>query len=527
MVMNMKKSFLIVSLGLAASLQAQEAPAATEAQPATAADQAVTTVETPAEPAAVTENAAPAETPAVAAPVADQPSENATTAEAPATDSPAVEATPAETTPVNVEAAPANSAVVQNAEAPTTPAESPIQETAAVEAAPVATADSSASEVSSASEESKNSPVSSEQKTVAGPLDVLHGSAYNTVGNEAAGSTITGNMATPRKMFGTKSVYFEPISERAVVSFGDTRTYFIGFDNSKDLGIVTAGMSFGKFGFSVDGSLGKKWLDVEAPDGSEQNAVNTYGGSMVGATASLLAGSVDVVVSGHFIKPDSETYIKSPTNEIDPKSWSATGTAAASHCGNVVCWAASVDFLRHDFKTKAKNSYYQVIDGENKLVTVKASVSDTSSRTEFTPNFNIGSAILSAEDAKVYIGVNASIPVAFYDEIDQVVDKRTRLDVNLAPNILGEVALSKYFMAFGGASFDWNAFAYEKTELNGASTVSRETVSGKTTVNMGARFQYNRLAVEAAFTKQILQNPFAGFAKADGIVLDLGAFINF
>lgn len=513
--MNMKKSFLIVSLGLAASLQAQEAPAATEAQPAIAADQAVTTVETPAEPAAVTENAAPAETPAVAAPVADQPSENATTAEAPATDSPAVEA------------APANSAVVQNAEAPTTPAESPIQETAAVETAPVATADSSASEVSSASEESKNSPVSSEQKTAAGPLDVLHGSAYNTVGNEAAGSTITGNMATPRKMFGTKSVYFEPISERAVVSFGDARTYFIGFDNSKDLGIVTAGMSFGKFGFSVDGSLGKKWLDVEAPDGSEQNAINTYGGSMVGATASLLAGSVDVVVSGHFIKPDSETYIKSPTNEIDPKSWSATGTAAASHCGNVVCWAASVDFLRHDFKTKAKNSYYQVIDGENKLVTVKASVSDTSSRTEFTPNFNIGSAILSAEDAKVYIGVNASIPVTFYDEIDQVVDKRTRLDVNLAPNIFGEVALSKYFMAFGGASFDWNAFAYEKTELSGASTVSRETVSGKTTVNMGARFQYNRLAVEAAFTKQILQNPFAGFAKADGIVLDLGAFINF
>lgn len=82
-------------------------------------------------------------------------------------------------------------------------------------------------------------------------------------------------------------------------------------------------------------------------------------------------------------------------------------------------------------------------------------------------------------------------------------------------------------MAFGGASFDWNAFTYEKKELNDNSEESKETVSNKTTVNLGARFQYNRVALEATMTKTFLQNPFVGFSKADGIALDIGAFINF
>lgn len=524
--MNMKKSFLILSLGLAASLQAQEI---SEAQ-APAVNENVLAEAPVVEPAPVAETA-PAEqaveaAPAEAAPIADQPAENTNAQQVaePATEAPA-------------ESQSASTETQQPAET-TQPAEvSPAQETASAESAPAQQPAESTPAVQNAEPaEVAATPATVEvaqpaqQPTVAkvaGPLDVLHGSAYNTVGNEAAGSTITGNMATPRKMSGTKAAYFEPISERAIVSFGDARTYFIGFDNSKDLGILTAGMAFGKFGFSVDGSLGKKWLDIELADGSESNAVNTYGGTMVGATASLLAGPVDVVLSGHFIKPDTETYVKAPNSELDPKSWSATGRAAVSYSGNIIYWTAGVDFLRHDFKTKTKNSYYQVVDGENKLVTVKTSVSDTSSRTEIMPSFNIGGAVLEAEDAKVYIGVNTSFPIALYDEIEGIVDSRTRVCANLTPNIFGEVALSKYFMAFGGASFQWNVFTYEKTELYDNSQESRETVSGKTTVNVGTRFQYNRIAVEAALTKQFLQNPFAGFAKADGIMLDIGAFINF
>lgn len=518
----MKKSLLILSLGLAASLQAQEAPAAEAApvaeasQPAVEAEQAqAPTAQTPAEeaaPVAATPaeentpvaNAAqpaeaapaveqPAETPAETAPVAEQPVENAS-AEQP------VEAAPAEEN-------------VQAAEAPA--AEQP------AESAPVA---QNAEQAPAANDVAAAQPAA--PKT-AGPLDVLHGSAYNTVGNEAAGSTIAGNMATPRKMFGTKAVYFEPISERAIVSFGDARTYFIGFDNSKDLGILTAGMSFGKFGFSVDGSLGKQWLDVEAADGTEHNAISTVNGTMVGATASLLVGPMDIVLSGHFAKPNAETYLKTPNSELDPKAWEATGKAAVSYSGKSIFWTAGIDVLRHDFKVKTMNSNYQVIDGENKLVVVKTSVSDTSSRLEVTPSFNIGGAVLEAEDAKVYIGVNTTFPIACYDEIENITDEHTKFSAYLSPNIFGEVALSQYFMAFGGASFDWNAFSLEKKELNGNKETSRETVSSKTNVNLGARFQYNRIALEAAFTKQFLQNPFSGFAKADGIAWDIGAFINF
>lgn len=123
--------------------------------------------------------------------------------------------------------------------------------------------------------------------------------------------------------------------------------------------------------------------------------------------------------------------------------------------------------------------------------------------------------------------MNTSIPVVVYDEIEGITDSRVKVSAKLTPNIFGEVALSKYFMAFGGASFDWNAFSYEKKELNSNEEKSRETISNKTTVNRGSRFQYNRIALEATMTKTFLQNPFAGFSKTDGIVLDIGAFINF
>lgn len=543
--MNMKKKLLILSLGLAASLQAQEAPAA-QAAPTESTPAAVTKpVKTQAAPAT-----APTTQPAEAAPAAQaaeasQPAEataaqsaveqaaaQTAQAESAATEQATVSDTTAAATETMATAADSTSeaaaAPAQTAEA--TPAEQPAAETAPVAEPAVADTTNAAEAIPADSAAIQAAPAEvavNAAAPAADPLNILHGSAYNTVGNEAAASTIFGNLATPRKMFGTKAVYFEPIAERAVVSFGNSNTYFLAFDNSDDLGILTAGMSFGKFGFSVDGSLGKQWIDVEQADGAEQSAIKTQGGTMAGATASLLAGPVDIVLSGHYIKPVTETYAEAPTAIVEPKAGAANGKLAISYSGDVISWSAGADILRNDSKLKTTTRFYQVVDGVNKLATVKTSLSDTSSRFEVTPNFNIGGAVLKAEDAKVYLGVNTRFPMVIYDEIDEIVDKHQKAAAYLTPNIFGEVLLSQYFMAFGGASYDWNALSYEKKEIGKYSEESKETETGKATVNLGARFQYNRVALEMAFTKQFLQNPFGSFSNTDEIGVSLGAFILF
>ena len=92
---------------------------------------------------------------------------------------------------------------------------------------------------------------------------------------------------------------------------------------------------------------------------------------------------------------------------------------------------------------------------------------------------------------------------------------------------VGEVQLSKYFMAFGGAKYTWTAAEYNNNELGDEKTKEISTVTNGTTVNLGARFDYGPAAIELAFTKQFLANPFSGFAEKDAIVTSLGAFIFF
>ncbi len=555
--MNFKK-FSFLPLVLAASLQAQESapgPASAEAVPQVASTTEVATVDS-AKTSAVT---ATVQTPVVnqtqtqpePVPAVDS---TTTVTQADSSSAPSAKeqnvpeaAQPEKTEPTAIAAQATIDSVstdsVTTTQAPATaeqqPAEtqtaSAIQDSTAIGSAVAADSAKTQTTILAAADSAKVAPSDAKNDSTvqksqekANLLNVLHGRAYNTVKNEAAGSTIFSNMAFPHKMAGTKAVYFEPIEQSAVVSFGNSNTYFIGFDNSDSLGILTVGMSLGKFGFSLDGSWGEKWEDIKTPDGAEQNTVNTYNSSGFGATASLKTSLVDIAVTGHFTKPDNETYIKQhvPYNELDPNSWSVDGGAFVSHSGKLISWTAGVEVLRHDFKVKTESRSYQVINGVNHLVTVKSSLSDTSSRFEITPSFNIGGTVLEAEDAKVYIGVNSHLPIATYDEIENVCDSHLRASAHVIPNIFGEVALSQYFMAFGGASFDWNILKYEEN-VTSYSVYTKESVSNKTIVNLGARVQYKRLAFEMAFTKQFLQNPFSGFAKTDGIMLDIGAFINF
>jgi flagellar motor protein MotB len=527
----MKKKFLLfLALGLAASVQAQNAPAAAPApQPAPVAAPA------PAEPAP----AAPAAEPAPAAPAAVAADSAATPAAETATapePAPATSAATDSTVADSAAAAPEQAAVADSATA--APAEESV---AAAEPAPAAATDSTvADSVATAPEQvtvadsvkaatdSLAKDTSNVAKAPANKLgDILHGNAYNTVGNEAAASTIGGNLTFPHFMFGSKLVYFDPIAEEGAVSFGDSWTYFLAFTNTEAMGNLTAGIAFQKFGASLDYSLGKAWRWTNHADGTDETERTTKPGSVVGATFSVNLGSFDILLNGKYMTPHGSHFLEQPNSEDEDDAWAASGYLGVSYSGDVYYWTLGVEGMRNEYKHKTSTSVLQVIDGKNYLITTKTTKSDTLAHIMITPAFTLGAAVLSSENANVYLGWNTFVPMYMFDEIDSVSDKHQEAALLFEPNILGEVQLSKYFMAFGGASYMWTAAEYSDRKLNEEETKTVATEVGATTVSLGARFEYGPAAIEMAFERVFLGNPFGAFSDKKSIVTSLGAFIYF
>ena len=520
---TMKKKFLIaLALGLAASVQAQNATAATPApQPAPApvaepapaaapaAEPAPAAVEAPADSAApAAEPVAAAEPAPVAAEPAAEPAPEQVAAEAPA-DSAAPAAEP-------VAAAEPAPVAADSATAPA-PEQAAVTDSAASASATVATA-----------VDSLSSDTSNVAKAPVNKLgDILHGNAYNTVWNEAAAATIGGNLAFPHFMHGSKLVYFDPVEQQGAVAFGDSWTYFLSFDNNANMGLLTAGIAFSKFGLSVDYSLGKDWRYTDHADMTKETEKSTTPGSMVGGNISANFGSFDVLVSGHYLTPNGNSFLSLPNSETEDEAWAVDGYLGISYSGDVYYWTFGVEGIRNESKHKTSVSEIKVIDGKNYMVTTKTALTDSLASIALAPSFSIGAAILSSENANVYLGLNTTVPMYKFDEIDSVCDKHNEGMVIFTPNILGEVQLSKYVMAFGGASYDWVAASYSDYELNKEETKLIATTVGGTTVNLGARFEYGPAAVELAFTKKFLENPFSAYGDNSSIVTSLGTFIYF
>ncbi|MBR2468841.1 MAG: hypothetical protein IKB43_01615 [Fibrobacter sp.] len=518
-----KKHLLLIALGLAARVQAQNAPASAAATPAAQPAPAVAPAPATAPVAEPAPAAAPTDSVAVAEPAPAADSTVADSTAAPAADQVATDST---ATP-----APADSAVAVAEPAPA--ADSTVAETAAAAPADSAIAAPEQVAVVDSAKAVTDSVATDTSKVAKAPVnklgDILHGNAYNTVGNEAAASTIGGNVGIPHFMFGSKLAYFDPVEQQGVVAFGDSWTYFLSFDNNDeaDMGLLTAGIAFQKFGASLDYSLGKAWRWTDHADGTDETEKSSTAGSVVGANFSLNLGSFDILLSGHYATPYGNHFLDQPNSEIEDDAWAAQGYLGVSYSGDVYYWTLGVEGIRNEYKHKNSVSEIQVKDGKNYLVTTKTTLSDTLANVSIVPMFTLGAAVLSSENANVYLGLNTFLPMYNYDNIEGVSDRHRDAQLVFEPNILGEVQLSKYFMAFGGAKYTWTAAEYSDRELGGEKTKTVSTITNGTTVNLGARFEYGPTAVELAFTKQFLENPFSGFAEKDAIVTSLGAFIFF
>lgn len=358
-------------------------------------------------------------------------------------------------------------------------------------------------------------------------LDILHGNAYNTVNNVAAAPTIGGDMAIPHKMHGHKVAYLEPVNENGVAAFGESTTYFLGFDNSEDLGLITAGFAFHKFGLSLETALGKNWTYKDTPS-SEENTFETKAGTMAGATVSFLAGSTDLALQFAYINPEEQKNVSGGPSETTYDIWDIKGKLLiANTSSSNFAWSLGINFLRHNSSLKTVEKTTQVINGATYLKTTEKTVIDSSSRIEVIPELNIAGTVLSTDKSRLLLGLNTMVPLAAFDRIEGVCSRNNVYSAYLSPNVLAEMSLNKYLLVFGSAEYQWNIFKMSDSLIKETTTQSYEINSGSTTVSLGTRLQYETLAVEMAFTKQFLQNPFGSFSNTDAIAISIGALFNF
>ena len=388
-----KRTILFLALGLAATLQAQNAAPEQAASPAPQTNQtAVTEQKSTSDSAAVAQvapDSAKATTVAVdssvtaaSAAIAD----SATVASAPA-DSAKKEALPVTDT-VLVAQAPADSAVKPVADtttaavqAPADSAKTPVdsalakQEPKADSVVAQVVAEPAKAPVDSASTKQEKAKVAKAPANKLG--EIVHGNAYNTVGNEAAAATIGSNLNSPHRMHGSKLVYFDPIAEQGVLAFGNSLTYFLSFSNENNLGLLSAGMAFGKFGFAIDYAMAKAWRYTDHADGTSETEKNTAAGSIVGAKASMNFGSFDLAIAGHYQTPYGNALLSLPHSEQEYDAWAADGYLGLSYSGDLIYWTLGVGAVRNDAKFKSSVSEIKVIDGQTYLATTKTTISDT------------------------------------------------------------------------------------------------------------------------------------------------------
>lgn len=358
-------------------------------------------------------------------------------------------------------------------------------------------------------------------------FDVLRGRTYNTVGNQAAAYTIDDKIGKPYTMHGSKLVYLEPTLEYAAVAFGESNTYFLSFQNtSGNLGLVTAGFANSGFGVELYAAIGKTW-EIRTEPNRDYNEDNVSLGDNIGAVFSMPLGSIDLTVSANWVTTNNETYTNSDTQTPDllvireQDYWDVNAKVAISNSPATQAtfsWAAGLSFLRHN-RTETSTNNDEITEA-----------STLDSRIELAPFLNLGMPILQANNARVFLGLNTSIPIGIYDNIenDSYYIRRNHFGLSIVttPNIFAELALDDHWMVFGGANYTWNVFSTEYAYEKDADRYAFGMKSSIIAVNAGARFQYKNFAIEVSLNDAFFNNPLLGFGGS-AFLARFGGFIHF
>ena len=497
--MNLKKTFAMALVSAAFAMAQEAAPAAAPAQQAAPAKTApAAEAKAPAEAAQPAQQAAPAE---AAAPAAE-----AATAEAPAS-----EAAAADTAAAEAAAAPAPAEVAQPAQEPA-PAAAPAEAAKPAEPEQVAAPSADPKGPQGAPEGVRMGP----PKT---PFTVVHGSAYNSVQNEAAGDNV--DLLLNRrltKLYGQKFFYIEPAGERGVVSLGN---FFGAMDISGDVGRALLGYTNGSFGAEIRAGVGKRHFEN---DNVEQKV--SYNGNDFGLTLSKMLGGYVVTLGGDWITVAEETDTdpkakRAPTTEERYRDLTATLVVSDGPSARKHFWSAGVNFTRHVNEMEVAGS----LKNEN-----------PDSYIGIVPFFDYGTPALQSEHARLLLGLNAAVPTIIQDEYivrdttsgATAKKNMTHVGLSLTPNIVGEVLLGESVMLFGEAAYQWEAVSYTKGEnVEAGDYKVLESVADKVQATMGFRYQYKDWAAcEFAFGDKFFTDTKSIF-NGEGVFVSFGGFIYF
>lgn len=347
-------------------------------------------------------------------------------------------------------------------------------------------------------------------------FDVLHGSAYNSVGNVAAADNVDGLLGSPDKFYGKKFFYIEPAAERGVVSLG---SFFAAMDISGDLGRATAGYATEGFGIALRLGLGQF-----AIDGDNGKKSGSYSGDDWGLTASKVFGGYVASVNADWVTTREEDNAEPKVGKSSEEAYRDLNvTLGISNTPSAVkhFWSAGVGFTRHENELKVGG---RVVND------------DVDSHIAISPFFNYGIAAFQNERARLLLGVNASVPLSIYDEQDvfdtvsgdTVTTSLFNAGVSLSPNVLGEVLLGSHVMLFGEASYNWRVFDFTSgTDATDDEYTAMESVSDQVTATVGFRYQYgNWIACEFAFGDTFFTDTKSIF-NGEGVFVSFGGFIYF
>jgi len=354
-------------------------------------------------------------------------------------------------------------------------------------------------------------------------LNVLHGVAYNTVGNEAAASTVRGNIASPYKMAGSNLFYVEPSGEYGALALtSGAMTYLLAFDNYASLGLVTAGIATGNMGVTLELAIDKKWAseEVTTGDGSGEGDASITGiNDHLAATFAMNLGAMDFTARAYWDTYKQEIDTETETGSDDNDYWNLGVTLGLSNgpSGSTFAWSAGLWFQRH-------TDFHKTEDTDMAGAKVTTEATGKEANITIQPYFNFGFPVFSTADARVLFGMNTRLPLVFFDELDnknrKIRDSYSIYALYTTPNIFAEMALNENWIIFGGAAFEWEVFSYasDEYETNYDASNNKETTdlsiigmkTNSTTATAGARFQYKNLSIEASVADNLGSSAWSG-----------------
>lgn len=350
-------------------------------------------------------------------------------------------------------------------------------------------------------------------------LDVLRGNSYNFVGNELAATTVGDQLAYPYMMAIGQFLYVEPTSNLGYVAFNKGLTFYGGLDNSMGtVGLLTVGVATPSFGVGVDIGLSKNFLTEKPNGGDEQKTTLVNLGDDIGVTFAMPVGAYAFSVKADWLTTaDEET-----TDNVENDRWqlSLSGAFTNSPSASTFGWTAGAQILRNEETTET------TVGGNSSKVTTP------NSRIEIDPYFNFAMQVLANDMARVMIGSNNMLAVQMFDKGDaadaETFKEHMEFGLQVTPNIWTDVAISENWLAFGGLSHNILLFGYENVKYGDDSEATlMQLHSSETKAQLGLRFQWKMIAMEASLEDVIYKKTFAAAFNGEDLLANLGFFLNF